>query len=177
MAVVIDKSTAISNRDAIPKVLTDAFVSGGEVLESEGYVAPANGDSAGSKYLFCSVPSNARLSSLVLQCTALGAGAKLDLGASYPSFIPKGAGLDAILPNAVISANFFAAALDVSAALAPADVAVSSGSYTIAKQELPLWAALGLAADPGIELDIVGTVNVAIAAAGFIGVKAKYVKQ
>lgn len=177
MAVVISKSTAISNRDAVPKILSDAIISGGEVLESEGYVAPANGDSAGSKYLMCSVPSNARLSSLVFQCSALGAGAKLDIGASYPSFIPRGAGLDAIVANQVISANFFAAALDVSAALAPANVEASSGTYTIAKQELPLWSALGLAFDPGIELDIVATVNVAMAAAGFAGIKAKYVKQ
>ena len=38
-------------------------------------------------------------------------------------------------------------------------------------------APLGLTADPGIELDIVCTVNVAMAAAGFAGIKAKYVKQ
>ena len=177
MAVVILKSTMISNRDAVPKILTDAYVANGEVLEAEGYVAPANGDSAASKYLMCSIPSNCRLSSLVFQCSALGSGAKLDIGASYPSFIPRGAGLDAILPNQVISANFFAAAYDVSSAVAPTNIETSSGTYTIAKQELPLWSALGLAADPGIDLDIVATVNVAMAAAGFASVKAKYVKQ
>lgn len=177
MAVVTLKSTVISNRDATPKVLTDALVAKGEMIEAEGYVAPANGDSAGSKYLLCSVPSNARLSSLSFQCTALGAGAKLDIGASYPSFIPRGVGLDAIVANQVISANFFAAALDVSGALAPANIETSSGSYTIAKQEMCIWQALGLTFDPGIDLDIVATVNVAMAAAGFASAKARYVKQ
>ena len=46
MAVVTNKSTLITNRDANAKgALTDGLVSGGEFEESEGYVAPAVGDS------------------------------------------------------------------------------------------------------------------------------------
>jgi len=177
MAVVTLKSTMITNRDAIPKVLTDAYVANGEVLEAEGYVAPANGDSANSAYKLISVPSNCRVSSLLMQCSALGAGAKIDLGVYWPTFIPLGADLLASNAGVAIDADFFASAVDVSAALAQADYINESGTNTIAKQEMPLWQAVGLSADPMIDLDIVATVNVAMAAAGFLGLKARYVKQ
>jgi len=177
MAVVVLKSTVITNRDAVPKVLTDALVAGQDLSEAEGFVAPANGDSAGSTYILHSVPSNARMSSLIMQNSALGAGARVDLGVYYPSFIPKGAGLDAIAPNQVIDADFFANSVDVSAALGPVEYINQSGSNTIAKQEQSLWQAIGLSADPGIDLDIVATVEVAMAAAGFLGAKSRYAKQ
>jgi len=177
MAVVTLKSTMITNRDATPKVLTDAFVANGEMLEVEGYVAPANGDSATSKYKLCDVPSNARMSSLLMQCTALGAGAQLALGVFWPTFIPLGADLLASNAGLAIDDDFFATAVDVSAALAQSEFINESGTNTIAKQEMPLWQALGLASDPGINLDIVASVVVAIAAAGFVSVKARYIKQ
>lgn len=177
MAVVTLKSTMISNRDATPKVFTDAFIANGDMMEAEGYVAPVNGNSAASVYKMCSVPSNCRMSSLLMQCSALGSGATVDLGAYWPTFIPLGADLLASNAGAAIDSDFFATAVDVSAALAQADYVNESGTNTIAKQELPLWQALGLTADPGIELDICATVGVAIAANGFLSVKARYVKQ
>jgi hypothetical protein len=166
MAVVAAKSTIITNRDATPVVLTNDAISGGAMKEAQGYVAAANGDSAGSKYYICPVPSNARLASLIFQCDALGAGAKLDIGAYYPT----------ALLNLVIDADFFASAVDVASAVAPIDLLNESGTNTIDKQEMPLWQALGLSADPLCAIDLVLTVNVAIAAAGKASLKARFVQ-
>lgn len=178
MAVFNVKSTLLSNRDAVPKILTDAYVSGGEICESEGFCATGSAaDAVGSTYRLNSIPSNSRMTSLILQCQALGAGGKVDVGVYYPTFIPKGAGLEAIVPSSVINASYFATAVDVSAALGPTEIINESGSNSIANQELPLWSALGLAADPGIELDIVATVQTILAAAGNIGLKSRYIKQ
>lgn len=178
MAVFTEKSTMIANRDATPKVLTDAFVANGELLEAEGFITTGSAaDSAGSKYLMNSVPSNSRVTSVIMQSDAMGGSAAVNVGVYYPSFIPKGAGLDAIVPNSVINASFFASAQSVVTALGPTEVINQSGNNTIAKQEMPLWQALGLAFDPNIELDIVITVSTVLAASGNMALKTRYCKQ
>lgn len=172
------KSTVISNRDATPKVLTDAYVSGGEVCESEGYIQTnGSSDGAGSLYRLCQVPSNARLSSLELQAGALGSGAALDVGVYWPTYIPTGAGLSSANASAVINTQLFASALGCSAATAVTNIINSSTNNTIQNQELPLWQAAGLTSDPMIDLDIVVHVQTAVATQGYIGLKARYVKQ
>lgn len=174
MAVVNLKSTFITNRDAVPAVRTDAFVSGGSKKSAQGWVSAANGDSANSIYRLCSVPSNARVDTVKFQCDALGTSAAVHIGVYYPEFIPVGAGLDASNAGAAISDAFFASALAVSSAVALEEVTNQSGSNTIDKQEMPLWEALGLSTDPGIDLDVCVTVDVAIAAAGKLGVKVDF---
>jgi len=172
------KSTVISNRDAVPKILTDAYVDGGEILESEGYVQSGSStDAVGSTYRLCQVPSNARVSSLSFQCDSLGASSAVNVGVYWPTFIPVGAGLSAANASAAISAAFFASALSTASATGPTDIVNQSGSNTIAKQELPLWQAIGLSADPMIDLDIVVTVSTILAAQGYVSLKAKYAKQ
>lgn len=169
MAVVNVKSTIITNRDAIPLVLTSDYISGGALKEAQGYAQATNGDSATSKYRLTTMPSNARLASLIFQCQALGAAAKLDIGAYYPTS-------QAGVAGAVISANFFAAVLDVAAAVAPVDILNSAGNATLDLQEKRLWELLGLASDPGGNIDLVATVNVAIAATGKLSLKARFVQ-
>lgn len=176
MATFNLKSTIITNRDATPKVLSDSSVDGGKTQESTGYVQSSTAtDGAGTFYRLCQVPSSARVSSLILQADALATGAAIDVGVYYPTFIPVGAGLSASNAGAVINTQLFASALAVSNATAATEIINSSGNNTIAKQELPLWNAAGLTADPGIDLDIVVRVQTAIAAQGYIGLKAKYV--
>lgn len=171
------KSTVISNRDAVPKVLTDAYVSGGEIKESEGFIQThGSADAAGSIYRLCMVPSNARLSSLSLQAGALGSGAALDIGVYYPTFIPAGAGLLQSNAGLVINTQLFCSALGCSAATAETNVINSSANNTIPLQEKALWDAAGLASDPGIDLDICASVQTAIAAQAYIGLKARYCK-
>ena len=55
------------------------------------------------------------------------------------------------------------------------DATNQSGSFTLDKQEQPLWQAAGMAADHGGTLDIVATVSVAIAATGLLGANVEYV--
>ena len=121
------------------------------------------------------IPSNARIHGLTMQSDALATGCTLDVGVYYPTSIPVGAGLSASSASAVIATAFFASAVACSAALVQTDVLNESGSNTIAKQDMPLWQAIGLASDPGINLDICVTVAGAVAAQGYIGLKAEYV--
>lgn len=165
MAVVTKKSTVLSNRDDVPAKLTDAEISGGVVKEAQGFVEAANGDSAASVFKLFSIPSNARVSSLKLYCEALGAGAAVHIGAYRNT--RDGA--------AVVDADFFATAVDVSAALAPVDVLNEAGNVSPDKRELELWEMLGMSEDPKSTLDICATVSVAIAADGAIGALAQYV--
>ena len=175
MAVFNLKSAIITNRDAVPKVLTDSYVSGGHINESEGYVQSGSAtDAATSTYKLCQVPSNARVSSLQISNGAGGGAAAVKVGVFYPSFIPLGAGLSAANAGVAISDAFFASALSVVSAASNVDITNQSGTYSIDKQELPLWSALGLSADPGISLDIVVTVTTVLAAQIFIGLKARY---
>lgn len=180
MAVFTLKSTLITNRDATPKVFTDNLVSGGEFKESEGYVQTGSAaDSAGSTYRLCTVPSRARVSSVLLQNGAGGGAAAINIGVYWPSYIPFPIAPFGDHPTpadagTVISANLFASALSVVGAGGPTDVVNQSGNNTIAKQEMSLWQAAGLAADPGLDLDIVVAVSTALAAQIFIGLKVRY---
>lgn len=170
------KSTIITNRDATPKVLTDPHVSGGYARLGQGYVQTAGAtDGTGSVYRMFPVPSNSRIESLKLQADALATGCTLNVGVAYPTFIPPGAGLAQSLASTIIGTAFFASAVAASNALAATDVTNQSTSNTIAKQELPLWQALGLASDPGIELDMVVMVQGAVAAQGYVGLKGSFV--
>lgn len=171
------KSTIISNRDATPKVLTDPFVGGGALRSCEGYVQ-TNGaaDGVGSTYRMLQIPSNARVEAVKIAADALGTGCTLSVGVWWPTYIPVGAGLSASVASTVINTAFFASALAASNANALTDITNQSTNNTIVKQELPLWQACGLATDPGIDLDLVVYVAGAVAAQGYIGLKAAYVE-
>lgn len=165
MAVVTVKSTVITNRDAVPAVINDGRLERGSLRSSHGYVTATNGDSANSKYLLASVPSTAMVRAVYLSCANLGASSAVNVGVSRNT---KDGG-------AAVSASLFASAQATSSALTRSDVTNQSGSYTLDKQEQPLWQAAGLTADPGGTLDIVATVSVAIAATGLIGADVQYV--
>ena len=176
MASFNQKSTIISNRDASPKVLTGPEISGGEIRESEGFVqSGSTTDAVGSTYRLCQVPSNSRVSSLVLQNDALGAGAAINIGVYYPTFIPAGAGLTNALAGTPINASVFGAAVAVAATGAATEM-VTRANVAINLQEQPVWQLAGLAADPLIYLDIVCTVSTILAAQGYISLKAKYIE-
>lgn len=173
MAVNNRNSTMISNRDATPAVLSNPSYSRAPLKEASGYVTATNADSATSIYRLNQIPSNARMSELSLRCAALGAGAVIDIGAYYGNDAKSIAGSPAIA-GLVIDADFFASAVDVSAALGNTDVLNESGTNTIDKQEMPIYQALGLSSDPECHIDICATVTVAIAATGFLSLKSKY---
>lgn len=163
MSVVSLKSLQITNRDASPALLSNASYARSNLKESEGYVTAGSADSIGSKYILCSLPSNARVSQLLLSCGAITSAAA-DFGV-YKDTKDGGA---------VVDADFFASAQSIATALSNSDITNESGVFTIAKQEMPLWQALGLSADPLTNYDICATLTAASTASADLGLKVRY---
>lgn len=167
MAVVNTKSDVITNRDAIPSVLNNPNNTFGMLQESSGYVALVSGDSIASVYRMCQVPSNARLSSLKLSCTAVTTCAA-DIGAYRATAVDGTAG-------AVVDVDYFASAQSLASALTNSEVLNESTTNTPAKQNQPLWQALGESVDPGGFYDICVTLTAAAGSAGSMTLKATFV--
>lgn len=165
MAVVTTKSAAITNRDAIPKVINSGRTVNGRLHRAAGLVPVANGDSIASKYIFCSVPSNAIVSDLKVTTADIGTTLAMDIGL-YKNTADGGA---------VVDADRFASALSLSGgALAKSSAVHESTVYPYTDMEKPLWEALGLSADPGLIYDVVGTLTAASDATGTILVEVEY---
>lgn len=168
MAVVTTKSTAITNRDATPRVINDGRLERSVVKSAKGYITTANGDSATSKYILCQIPSTAVVEQVLVSTGALGGSCAADVGLYYPTTAAGAAG-------AAISAGFFGTAVSLVSALTNSDVTNESGSYTIDKRHQPIWQAAGVTADPGGMLDVVLTLTADTAAADKVGVIVRYV--
>lgn len=168
MAVVTLKSATITNRDALPRIINDGRLERGVMKSFKGFVTAANGDSIGSKYIIGAVPSTAIVRQLLLSCDAITSSAT-DVGVYRPTSSDGTAGT-------VVSANLFSAAFSIAAArTAYTDVTNQGGTYSIDKQEQPLWQAAGLTADPGGTFDIVFTLTAATTASGRVGLIGHYV--
>ena len=172
------KSTLLANRDATPKVLSDAFLAGGILSETIGSVKVGTSDSANSYYRLISIPSNARISQLYWQSDAIGSGGptQLDVAVWYPTSIPTGGAnfLASGSSGAILSSSFFATALQANTANALTEITNSSTNYLIPLQETPLWNVLGFTADPEISFDIGFVTRTATQAAGYVGLKCRY---
>ena len=173
-----NNSTLITNRDATPKVLTDAFISGGTLSQSYGWVFTGASDVAGTPYRMVSVPSGARLSSLSLINTTLGNSSSIDIGVWYPTLVPTGGGafLAASLNGTLIGSSLFKTAI-LGDTLNNTPLEVMSAATTRQQpnfQEMPLWQMIGLTSDPECNLDLGVVVRIAVATAGYLGLKATY---
>lgn len=166
MAVVTTKSAQITNRDASPKVLSNARIVRAPVQHARGVVTAVNGDSATSKYIFCSIPSNAVPISVRASCPDIGTTTAMDVGL----FRTTQDG------GAVVDVDFFASALSVSGgALAKSEIVNEAGAVaTPANGEKPIWELLGLSADPCVTYDVVGTLTGAADAGGAILLEIDY---
>lgn len=169
MAVVNKLSAALAQRDGVPSQLNSnaapTKLATGRVKESIGVIAVANGDSIGSVLRFFSVHSSWRVGAVLASCTAITTGAA-DIGLyDLPT---RNAG-------AVVDADFFASAQDLSAALDGTNVLRESGLVTVEKLEWPIWRLLGLAADPGLYYDVAATLTGAATAAGFVVLKGHFI--
>jgi hypothetical protein len=165
MAVVTTKAGPITNRDASPKVLSNAAVAAGVLKEAVGTIESVSGDSIGSTYIFASVPSNAVVSQVLLYCDDIGTTAAADLGL-YKSTADGGT---------VVDADFFGSAVSLKdGALNGSDITHESGVFGLEDAEKPLWEALGLSSDPNLMYDVVGTLTAASDSAGTIMLKVRY---
>ena len=163
MAVVTTKSGVITNRDATPKVLNNAAISGGGIKSFAGTLEAVSGDSIGSVYIMGSIPSNARVHQVLALCDAITTCAA-DVGI-YDTTANGGA---------VVDADFFASAQSLASALTGTDVTHESGVYGVEDIEKPLWEALGLTSDPCKMYDIAYTLTAAAGSAGTVSLKVTY---
>lgn len=166
MAIVNTLSTAITNRDAAPTVLTPAHLVRGVLYEAVGTVEKAGSDSNGSTYRVARFRSSDRISTLHVLNDAITGGTSYDVGL-YRSAQDGGA---------VVDADIFASAIDLSSASAAGgtDVTYEATAANIDKVEKRLWELLGLSADPQVEYDLAVTANTAGAGAGTISVRVRY---
>jgi predicted component of type VI protein secretion system len=151
MALENLKSTQITARDATPPTLVNPATGGGRVVAKAATITPSASASLSSTYRLVDVPSNARIHNLVFASEAQAAGA-FDIGV-YRNTRDGGA---------VVDQDFFATAVNCSAAVALTDVINESGTNTLAKQAQQLWEAAGMSADPKSTLDIALTVTTAV---------------
>jgi len=170
MAVVTLKAASITNRDASPRVLSNAPLSAGSVRRFLGFVEAANGDSIGSKYILGQIPSNAYGEIMKLYCDAITSGAG-DLGI-YRTTVDGGA---------VVDVDFYASAQSIASAITTgteiqheADATDSGVGYGLADLEKPLWQRLQLSADPKVVYDVVLTLTAATTAAGTVALRGEY---
>lgn len=164
MAVVTTKSAGITNRDATPVVLTNAYLARAEVKKAAGLVTAVSGDSIASKYIFCSIPSNALVHSVQISCPDIGTTGAMDIGLYQTT--ANG--------SAVVDADFFKAAQSVSGGALTKTEVLYGNIVTVANAEKRVWEALGLTVDPQIDYDVVGTLTAAQDAGGAIMVEVYY---
>jgi hypothetical protein len=170
MAVVTVKSTQITNRDAVPRVINGPAAVSGALQQIAATAEAANGDSIGSKYIMGQIPSNAVGEIVRLYCDAITSGAA-DIGV-YRTTLDGGA---------VVDVDFWASAQSIASAIATgtevqheADATDAGVGFGLADLEKPLWQRLQLTADPGVLYDVVLTLTAATTAAGTIGLRLQY---
>lgn len=169
MAVVTTKASAVTAADAGTAV--KKILSGGILKESVGTLEAVSGDSIASIYRLARVPSNARVSRVLLSCDAITTCAG-DVGVYDIAAVNSGA---------VVDVDFFASAQSLATALSntdithEADAADAGAGFGQADVEKPLWQALGLSADPGKYYDIAVTLTAAAGSAGTVSLKVQYV--
>lgn len=181
MAVLTIKSKMIANRDASPSVLTDAIVAKGDLNEAFGVEQITTASDAGSKIKMVSVPSSARLSSLDYAVANVGLGTSaIDIAAWFPTAVPNQSGIavqSAVIAGALISSSAFKANIaGIDTGIEWADGLGAISTNTLPKRNQPLWQALGLQADPNIDIDLGFSVRTAAALNAYAGLRARYIR-
>jgi hypothetical protein len=164
MAVANTKSTAITNRDASPRVPSPAHLVRGPLFEAVGTVEVAAADDNGSVYRFARLRSSDRVSQINLFSDAITGGTAFDLGL-YRTADDGGAAVDV---------DLFASDLDLSSAVAGTDVTYEATAANIDKVEKRLWELLGLSADPQTDYDLALTADTVGTAAGTVSVRVRF---
>jgi hypothetical protein len=166
MAVVTTKSTQITNRDATPSVLTNGRITRGDIMHARGVCTIVNGDSVASKFIFCSIPSNAVPISVRVSSPDIGTTTAGDVGL-YRTTRDGGA---------VVDVDFFASALSLNGgALSKSEIVNEAAAIaTPANGEKAVWELLGLSSDPGIIYDVVLTLTGAADAGGAVLLEVDY---
>lgn len=165
MGVETRKSKAITNRDASPQVKNVASLAAGTLREIVGVVTGiATTDDVGSTYVLGQIPSNARVSEILLTCTDSGDTGAIDLGV-YRTTQDGGA---------AVQVDLFASGQVMTTALTKSDITHESGVFTAYEKEQLIWEALGLSADPSIMYDLVATLTAVTTAETSLAINLRY---
>ncbi|MES2348485.1 MAG: hypothetical protein V4641_13060 [Pseudomonadota bacterium] len=134
------KSTAVTNREAVPRVLNNPGAGAASMRRHvQGYFASVTASlSATSVIRMCEIDAHAIVTDLTFASAAQTAG-KFDIGV-YRTNADGGA---------VVDQDFFASDVDCASAVVLTDVLNESTTNTLLKQTQPLWLAAGMTADPG----------------------------
>lgn len=159
------KSQAITDMTATPRVPVNANKQGGVLRESIGLVTPDAAAEAASTYRFLRLPSNCRVSEILVKNAAFTTGGAIDIGL-YETAENGGA---------VVDADLFASAQVMTAAQDFANKTYESTEYTLAESEKMLWQVLGLATDPCKDYDLAATVTTAFNGGQPFAIKARFV--
>lgn len=157
MAVTDRNSTAIADMVAVPRVpVNPTKGAAGQLFEVAGYVANAADDDATSVFRFCRVPSNARISQVLLTTGDATTAGNINVGLyQTPDH-----------GSAVVDADLFASALALTGGpFEDTAITYESGEYTAAESVKPLWEVLGLASDPNREYDVCAVISTTYQAA------------
>lgn len=164
MAVVTVKSTNITNRDSVPRVMNNSAGSGAHLRGFVGQCTVTSGNSTGSTYIFGQIPSNALLRDLLVSSPDIGTTTTMDLGL-YRNTADG---------SAVVDADFFTAAFSLKDGAVSKSSALRGNVATIANAEKRVWELLGLSSDPGYVYDVVGTLVGAADGTGTMCVECSY---
>lgn len=146
MGVVNTKATVVTNADTVAHIPNNPHLMGADLQAAVGTVTIAASDSNTSTYRLSRVKSGYRVHSIRIQNDAITGGTSFQLGL-YDTAANGGA---------VVSANLFATALDLSAGnVAGTDVAFQNNS--VGNVEKRIWELLALSADPFKDYDLVLT--------------------
>ena len=151
-------SVLINNALAQPPVPNPSYLAGSFIHELA--VPPMTvgaADTTGSTYRLCRVRSSSRISSMSIVNAAMAGTTAVSVGLYQP-----GNG------GPVVSVALFGSAISLAAASTAVGTPVA---LPLAQFGQRVWEALGLAADPGVEYDIVITTTAQTGVAGTLGLK------
>lgn len=164
MAVVNTKSTAITNRDAIPRVPSPAHLVRAEAFQAVATVEVAAADDDGSVYRMVQIRSSDRISSLMVANDAITGMSDCDVGI-YQTTANGGA---------VVTKDVFADGVTFASALDYRDLLNNDEATDIAEIEYKVWQRLGLSSDPVLDYDICITANTVGSGAGTLAMKVSF---
>lgn len=164
MATANTKSTVITNLDATPPTINSGYLAGARVHEAVGVVSVAAADDDSSVYRVARLPSNARVTSVKIQNTAITGGTAYVVGL-YDIYGVNSAAI-------IGSGNQLVTTKDLSSANASP---TESLTVSAANAEKRLWELLSLSSDPGKMYDVCLTGNTVGSGAGTIAVRIQYV--
>lgn len=166
MAVVLLKSTSITNLDTTPPIKNPFYKAEAPLREAIDTFSITSGDSAASIYRVVRVHSSWRISSVLVDAPDIGTTTTADIGLYDTA--ANGA--------AVVDVDFFASAIVLNAgAIANSDVTHEAGTTPpISAYGTRLWEQLSLTSDPSKWYDVALTLVGAADGTGVGAVRVRY---